>query len=71
MNNEQTLRDTLAMSMIVQSFPKLDTDETKIMAKKYGLEWSDYDISKQIEFSFAFESILRYQYADAMLKARG
>ena len=71
MENELTLRDKLAMSMEADSLPELQSKETiDYVAEKLGLEWSD-DPLKQIEFSFAYQAIMRYQYADAMLKARG
>ena len=71
MENELTLRDKLAMSMDANTLPEIKNQETiNYIADKLGLEWSD-DPIKQIEFSFAYQSIMRYQYADAMLKARG
>ena len=71
MENELTLRDKLATSMEADSLPELQSKETiDYVAEKLGLEWSD-DPLKQIEFGFAYQAIMRYQYADAMLKARG
>lgn len=71
MENELTLRDKLAMSMDINTLPEIKNQETiNYIADKFGLEWSD-DPIKQIEFAFAYQSIMRYQYADAMLKARG
>jgi len=71
MKNELTLRDKLAMSMEADTLPKLQGKETiDYIAEKLGLELSD-DPLKQIEFAFKYQAILRYQYADEMLKARG
>jgi len=68
---ELTLRDKIAMSMDRDTLPEI-TNERAInyIAEKLGLEWSD-DPLKQIEFAFQYEAIMRYQYADAMLKVRG
>lgn len=71
MENELTLRDKLAMSLEFNSLPEIKNQETiNYIAEKFGLEWSD-DPIKQIEFAFAYQAIMRYQYADAMLKVRG
>ena len=71
MEHELTLRDKLAMSMESATLPELQSKETiDYIAEKLGLEWSD-DPLKQIEFAFAYQAIMRYQYADAMIKARG
>lgn len=71
MENELTLRDKLAMSIEADSLPELQSKETiDYVAGKLGLEWSD-DPLKQIEFVFKYQAIMRYQYADAMLKVRG
>lgn len=71
MENELTLRDKFAMSIDFDALPEITDKETIIyVADKLGLEWSD-DPIKQIEFSFAYQAIMRYQYADAMLKVRG
>lgn len=71
MENDLTLRDKLAMSMDVKTLPEIKSQETiEYLEEKFGLEWSN-DPVKQIEFAFDYEAIMRYQYADAMLKARG
>lgn len=71
MENELTLRDKLAMSMEADTLPEIQGEAMiNLLAEKFGLEWSN-DPLKQIEFAFAFQAIMRYQYADAMLKARG
>ena len=71
MENELTLRDKLAISMEADTLPEVkDQDTLNLVAEKLGIEWSD-DPLKQIEFAFNYQAILRYQYADAMLKARG
>lgn len=71
MENELTLRDKLAMSMEADTLPEIKNQETiNYVADKLGLEWSD-DPIKQIEFALAYQAIMRYQYADAMLKVRG
>ena len=71
MENELTLRDKLAMSMEAATLPEIKNLHTfNYVADTLGLEWSD-DPIKQIETAFAYEAIMRYKYADAMLKARG
>jgi hypothetical protein len=71
MKNKLTLRDKLAISMEEISLPKLQNEETiNYVAEKLGLEYGS-DPLKQIEFAFAYQAIMRYKYADAMLKARG
>ncbi len=71
MENKLTLRDKLALSMEAVSLPELKNEETiNYVAKKLGLEFSS-DPLNQIEFAFAYQAIMRYKYADAMLKARG
>jgi hypothetical protein len=71
MENDLTLRDKLAMSMDIQTLPEIKSEEIiEYFSEKFGLEWSN-DPVKQIEFAFDYEAIMRYQYADAMLKARG
>ena len=70
MEKDLTLRDKLAMSMDIQTLPEIKSEETiQCLAEKFGLEWSN-DPIKQIEFAFHYQAIMRYQYADAMLKAR-
>jgi len=71
MENELTLRDKLAMSMEINTLPEIkDQDTLNFVAEELGFEWSD-DPLKQIEFAFNYQAIMRYQYADAMIKARG
>ena len=71
MENELTLRDKLAISMETDTLPTIQDQKTlNYISEKLGLEWSD-DPMKQINFAFAYQAIMRYQYADAMMKARG
>lgn len=71
MEIELTLRDKLAISMEANTLPELQNQKTiNYVAEKLGLEWSS-DPMKQIEFVFAYQAIMRYEYADAMMKARG
>jgi len=71
MENELTLRDKLAISMDTDTLPEIQDQKTiNYISEKLGLEWSD-DPMKQINFAFAYQAIMRYQYADAMMKARG
>ena len=71
MENELTLRDKLAISMETDTLPEIQDQKTlNYISEKLGLEWSD-DPMKQINFAFAYQAIMRYQYADAMMKARG
>jgi hypothetical protein len=71
MEHELTLRDKLALSMPKGALPKLTNQETiNYIADKLSLEWSD-DLMKQIDFAFKYQAIMRYQYADALIKVRG
>ena len=55
------------MSLEANALPELQNKETiDYVAKKLGLKWST-DPLKQIDFAFAYQAILRYQYADAMM----
>lgn len=70
MENELTLRDKLAMNLKANSLPVIkDQDTINLVAKKLELEWSD-DPIKQIKFGFNYQVIMRYTYADAMMKTR-
>lgn len=72
MENEKTLRDELAMSMSKDLIPELKNQETiKYIANEFGLEWSDDDLLKQIQFALDYQAIIRYQYADTMIRVRG
>ncbi len=69
---EKTLRDELAMSLDVSAIPVMNDKETaQIVADKYSIELDFSDPIKMIDFSFKFQAIMRYQYADEMLKIRG
>jgi hypothetical protein len=71
MKTRKTLRDELAMSMTTDLIPEIIDEKTDLMfSEKYGLEWSDDPIT-QIEWAINYQAIIRYMYADAMLKARG
>ena len=68
--SELTLRDEIAMSMPFESIPTINNDVVlKEINEKLGIEHNDDTIS-QIEWAMKFQSIIRYMYADAMLKAR-
>lgn len=68
---EETLRDKLAMSCPFDAIPVLKNKAAiEAVAKIYGLVWSDTDAEVQFKFSADFAAIFRYQYADAMLRAR-
>lgn len=69
---EKTLRDEIAMSLDVSAIPVMNDKETaQIIADKYSIELDFSDPIKMIDFSFRFQAIMRYQYADEMLKVRG
>lgn len=72
MSEDITLRDKLAMSMDTESIPIIKNEETlKYIGEKFGLEWSSQDTVEQIKFALEYQAIIRYMYADAMLKLRG
>ena len=69
---EKTLRDELAMSLEPSLIPTLQNEAAiKLVAEKLGLEYDLNDPLKMIEFAFKYQSIMRYQFADEMLKVRG
>ena len=68
---EKTLRDELAMSLDSSLIPTLKSEETiALVSSKLGIEFDSSDPLKMIEWSFKYQSIMRYQYADEMLKCR-
>ena len=68
---QKTLRDELAMSLDPSLIPTLKNETViKLVADKLGLEYDLEDPLKMIEFAFKYQSIMRYQFADEMLKAR-
>ena len=69
---EKTLRDELAMSLEPSLIPTFQSEATiKLVAEKFGLEYDLNDPLKMIDFSFKYQSIMRYKFADEMLKVRG
>lgn len=69
---EKTLRDELAMSLDASMIPVLENEVTiRLVAKKLGLEVNLKDPLKMIDFAFKYQAIMRYRYADEMLKVRG
>lgn len=69
---EKTLRDELAMSLDASMIPVLENEVTiRLVAQKLGLEVDLKDPLKMIDFAFKYQAIMRYQYADEMLKVRG
>jgi len=69
---KKTLRDELAMSLEPLLIPTLQNETTiKVVAAKLGLDYDLQDPLKMIDFEFKYQSIMRYQFADEMLKARG
>ena len=68
----KTLRDEFAMSLDPAFIPKLNDEAAiKLVAEKLGLEYDPTDAMKMIEFAFKYQSMMRYQFADEMLNARG
>lgn len=69
---EKTLRDELAMSLDESMIPILKNEEAiKIVAEKLGIEVDFQDLMSTLEFSFKYQAIMRYKFADEMLKVRG
>jgi hypothetical protein len=67
----KTLRDELATSLDATLVPTLNNEEAiKIFAREFGLEYDRNDMIKMIQFSFKYQAIMRYKYADEMLLAR-
>lgn len=70
MEDQKTLRDELAMSLSFDAIPTIEgKDMVDLVSKKLGLEWSN-DPVVQIEWAMKYQAIIRYMYADAMLKCR-
>lgn len=65
-----TLRDKFAMSMPYDAIPVIkDTDTLRLVSKAYGIEPEDYeDTLQMIEWSIKYQTIIRYMYADEMMK---
>lgn len=69
-SDQLTLRDQLAISMDSDTLPTINDEELIFyICKKFGLKWSDEPLD-QVEFALAYQAIIRYKYADAMLKMR-
>jgi len=70
MTKEKTLRDEIAMSMPHEAVPVLNDIKTiNLISKKYNLTWNDNPID-QIKWSMEYQAIIRYMYADEMLRKR-
>jgi hypothetical protein len=68
---KKTLRDELAMCLESSLIPIIKNETTvNFVAEKLGLEYDLKDPFKMIEFTFKYQSIMRYQFADEMLKVR-
>ena len=64
-------RDELAMSMPVDHLPQLkDTSTFAKVCEKLGIECDPADPESFIKASLEYDALVRYMYADAMLKAR-
>lgn len=65
-----TLRDKFAMSMPYDAIPVIkDTDILRLVSKAYGIEPEDYeDPLEMIQWSIKYQTIIRYMYADEMMK---
>lgn len=68
-----TLRDQFAMSMPYEAIPVIkDTHTLETVSKAYGIELEDYDdVLQMFEWSMKYQSIIRYMYADEMIKQGG
>ena len=68
---EKTLRDELAMSMPFEAIPILENEDAILdFMEANNLEVNLNIQSELIEFALTYQSIIRYKYADAMLKER-
>jgi hypothetical protein len=65
------LRDEFAMSMSTDLIPVLENVEARReVAEHFGIDYSEYDTISLIEFAFEYQSIMRYMYADSMMRTR-
>lgn len=68
----KTLRDEIALSLDKSLIPTLENEATiKYVADKLGIEVDTNDIISMIDFSYKYQSIMRYKYADEMLAVSG
>ena len=64
-------RDELAMTMPMDSWPKLKTEKMLVDAMaELGIDTNNNDTLGHIKASLEYDASVRYMYADAMLKAR-
>lgn len=69
--DEKTLRDEIAMSLPVQAIPGPPNEEAMIdLCKSMGIDFDPKDVNKAIKGSMQYQVIMRYRYADMMLKER-
>lgn len=67
---EKTLRDELAMSLPFDAIPTINPIDLKEIGESLGLSFDEEDYLSMIQFSADYQAIIRYQYADAMIKER-
>lgn len=66
-----TMRDQLALSLPLEAIPEIKDRKTLLLfSEKTGIEWSDDDLIKQIEFALKYQAYMRYRFADIMLEQR-
>ena len=69
--DEKTLRDEIAMSLPGQLIPMPPSEEAiKDACEAMGLDFDPKVPEKAINASLEYQAIMRYRYADMMLKQR-
>ena len=69
--DEKTLRDEIAMSIPIQAIPGPPNEESMVdMCKSMGIDFDPKDVEKAVNASMEYQVVMRYRYADMMLKHR-
>ena len=69
--DEKTLRDEIAMSLESPAIPMpKDPEGMRSVCEKLGIEVYFNDTLKSIELGLKYQAVMRYRYADIMLKER-
>ena len=69
--DEKTLRDELAMSLPAQLMPMPPSEEAmKDFCRSMGIDFDPKDVEKAVNASMEYQVVMRYRYADMMLKHR-
>lgn len=68
MKDTKTLRDEFAISMPFEALPTINNENAMVdIAKHYDIDLDLNDDMSIIAFSIKYHTIIRYQYADAMI----